>query len=257
MALCGLSCIASGLTSLGGTAASLYGQQNAAEAVEQANNGAITNQTNYLGNISSLYSPYTSLGAGAASTLGSTLGTNGQPANYSNFLNMPGYQFAVQQGTQAINRQASAAGSGYTPNTAAAVGQYVTGTAMQDYNTYVCQLMKTAGIGQTATGQLGNITYNTGANTSQLMANTGQAQAGMYTGMGSTVSSALGGTSLGSTIGGIGSLASGIGNLASGIGSYLTGSCSNYSDIGQIANTYGNTTAACANFVCGMIEAGG
>jgi hypothetical protein len=221
--------IASGLGSLVGTGAQLYGQQNAAEAVEQANQGAITNQQNYLGNINSLYSPYTSTGAAATSALGAAEGLNGQAPNYSGFENMPGYQFAVQQGTQAIQRQAAASGNAYTPNTGAAIGQYVTGTAMQDYNTYVQQLQQTAGMGATATGQLGNITYNTGANTSQLMANTGQAQAGMYTGMGQTIGS------------GVGNIASGLGSIASGVGSLFNGS--GYSTSGY--STSGNYS--CAN----------
>lgn len=223
----GLGNIATGLGTLLSTGTQLYGQQNAAQAVEQANQSAITNQQNYLGNINSLYSPYTTAGAQATGALASAEGLNGQPANYSGFENMPGYQFAVQQGTQAIQRQAAASGSGYTPNTGAAIGQYVSGTAMQDYNTYIQQLQATAGMGAQATSSLGNLTYNTGANTSQLMANTGQSQAGMYTGMGQTASGALGN----------GSLASGIGNIASGLGSMFGSGVSNTNS--QYAQAYG------------------
>jgi hypothetical protein len=179
--------------SLLGTGAQMYGQQNAAEAVSKANNAAITNQNTALGNIGNIYQPYTTGGANAQTALGTALGTNGKPADYSGFEHMPGYDFAVQQGTQAIQRQAAASGNAYTPNTQAAIGQYVTGTAMQDYNTYIQQLQAQAGMGATAANSLGNITYNTGANTSQLMSNTGQSQAGMYTGMGQTASTALGG----------------------------------------------------------------
>jgi hypothetical protein len=165
-------------------AANLWGQQNASEAAAAGNTAAIGTQTNTMGNINSIYAPQANLGAGAFNTLGRTLGTGGGPADYSNFLNMPGYQFAVQQGTQAINRQAAAAGNLYTPNTAAAIGQYVTGTAMQDYNTYVNQLMGAAGFGAQANAQLGNLNLQTGQNIGQLQANIGQNRAGGYTGIG-------------------------------------------------------------------------
>jgi hypothetical protein len=227
----GLGQVAGGLAPLLGTGSQLYGQQNASEAVVNANQGAINQQNATLGNINTLYNPYTSIGSSATTQLGNAEGLNGAQPDYSSFLNMPGYQFAVNQGTQAIQRQAAAMGSAYTPNTAQAVGQYVTGTAMQDYNTYIQQLQAAAGMGQTATGQLGNITYNTGANISQLMSNTGQSQAGMYTGMGQTLSGALGGYAGASGVGGAagaagaaagyGSIASGIGNIANGIGNIV------------------------------------
>jgi hypothetical protein len=176
-----------------GTGAQLYGQQNAAGAVDKANTAAIGNQKDVLGNIGSIYSPYTTGGAGAEAALGRAMGTNGQPADYSGFENMPGYKFALDTGEQAIQRQAAAMGSGYTPNTGIEMAKFATGTAMQDYNTYIQQLSSMADRGATSADKLGNITYNTGANISQLMQNTGQSQAGMYTGMGQTVAGALGG----------------------------------------------------------------
>jgi hypothetical protein len=218
----GISQIAAGAAPLVGTGAQLYGQQNAAEAVEKANNAAITNQQTTLGNIGGIYSPYTTAGAGATGALSSALGLNGAAPDYSGFMNMPGYQFAVKQGTQALQRQAAAMGSAYTPQTAAAIGSYVAGTAMQDYNTYIQQLQNTATMGAGAANQLGNVTFNTGSNISQLQANTGQSQAGMYTGMGQTVGGALGSSPYASGVAGLGSgtsgVVSGIGNIAKGVG---------------------------------------
>lgn len=240
------------------TAAGVYGAQNAAEdqtsaisnaigtqqqtqgtingvnstalaGVTGANSTALNNVTGAntaaMGNISSLFAPQTTTGNDAFNTLGSTLGLNGQPANYSNFTNMPGYQFAVQQGTQAINHAATAGGNAYTPGTMAAVGQYVTGTAAQDYNTYVGQLMSAAGYGASANNTLagaqlqttgnvgqanlttagnvgnanlttaGNLTSSnltTGTNTSQLQQNMGNAQASGVSGSAGAISSLLG-----------------------------------------------------------------
>src|ERR1700689_1222801 len=207
-----------------GTAGSLP----APNAQVNADQNAITTQQNTLGNIGNIWSTQQQLGQGADTALGSALGTNGQPANYSNFTNMPGYQFAVQQGTQAIQRQASALGNAYTPNTAAAVGQYVTGTAAQDYNTYISQLMGAAGLGSPANTGIATPTMQTGANISTLQQNIGQAQAAGISGVTSSVGSLFGvngaGTglvnSLGSSLNGGGGVGSPNGSgVPSGSGS--------------------------------------
>lgn len=170
-----------------GSVPQLYGQQNAGQAISSAATAGIGQANKTLGNINSLYTPQSTLGNQAMTTMSSSLGLNGKPANYSNFLNMPGYQFAVGQGTQAIQRQAASMGSAYTPNTAQAVGQYVTGTAMQDYNTYINQLNQASQFGQNANAALSNANLNTAGNIEQLGMNAGMGQAGMYTGMGQTI----------------------------------------------------------------------
>lgn len=247
------------------TGANVYGAQNAAEAQTTAENAGITTQQNTQGNINSLfngqtalgnsafgatgqalgvnggsniYSPYTTAGAGATNQLASTLGTNGQPADYSNFLNMPGYQFAVNQGTQAIQRAATANGSAYTPNTMANIGQYVTGTAMGDYNTYVQQLqaqsqqglnatsglgsnlLGAAGVGSSANSTLSGANLQTGSNISQLQQNTGNAQASQYGAVGSAAGTLISGLN---SSGAMQAIGSGIGNLATGIGNGVSG----------------------------------
>lgn len=166
-----------------GTATSLA----ASNAQTQADQNAITTQQGNLANINNIWGTQQALGQGADTSLGSALGTNGQPANYSNFENMPGYSFAVGQGTQAIDRSAAAMGNAYTPNTSAAVGQYVTGTAMQDYNTYISQLMGAAGLGSTANTALQAGSQQSSNNISTLQQNIGHAQAAGISGVGSAV----------------------------------------------------------------------
>jgi hypothetical protein len=182
------------------SAAGVYGAQNAAQAQQTADNSAINTQQNTLGNINNIWSTQQQTGQGANTALQSSLGLGGAPADPSNFLNMPGYQFAVQQGTQAIQRQAAAMGNAYTPNTAEAVGQYVTGTASQDYNTYISQLMGAAGLGTTANQGLQTGQQTTGSNISQLQQNIGQAQASGVTGAANSIGGLFGvngaGTSL-------------------------------------------------------------
>lgn len=205
-------------------AAGVYGAQNAAQAQTSADANAIGTQQSTLGNINNIWSTQQQLGQGAQTALGSALGTNGQPANYSNFMNMPGYQFAVNQGTQAIQRQAASMGGAYTPNTAAAVGQYVTGTASQDYNTYISQLMGAAGLGSTANAGIATPTYQTGANISTLQQNQGQAQAS-----------------------GVNTAANAVGSIfgANGAGTSLLGAAGNYLNGGSVgAAGYGATNGS-------------
>jgi len=168
------------LSSMIGTGINLYGNQNATESANRGAQAGINTQTSTLGNINNLFGAQTGLGNASFNALGSTLGINGQPANYSNFLNMPGYQFSVGAGTQAIERMASAAGNLYTPNTMTNVGQYVTGTAMQDYNTYVNQLLQSAGFGAQANNALSTANLNVGGNISQLQSNMGMNSAAGY-----------------------------------------------------------------------------
>jgi len=191
------STITGALPGLVSGAASIYGAQNAAEAVTNADTNAINTQNTALGNINNVWSTQQGLGQGADTALGTALGTNGQPANYSGFENMPGYQFAVNQGTQAIQRQAASMGSAYTPNTAAAVGQYVTGTAASDYNTYISQLMGAAGLGTTANQGLQTANQTNANNVSTLQQNQGQAQASGVQGASNTVAGLFGATGAG------------------------------------------------------------
>jgi hypothetical protein len=231
-------------------AAGVYGAQNAAQAQTSADANAINTQQSTLGNINNIWSTQQNLGQGAQTALGSALGTNGQPANYSGFENMPGYQFAVQQGTQAIQRQAAAMGNAYTPNTAAAVGQYVTGTASQDYNTYIQQLMGAAGLGSTANQGIATPTYQTGANISTLQQNQGQAQASGVQGSANAIGGLLGG-SAGSSLIGAGANALGLngGNSSGNIAAYGTDQTSQLSANGSpLQNSAINASAPTFDF---------
>src|SRR5271166_2280663 len=83
-----------GVLNAGATTGAAFAGSN---AIQNADKNAITTQQTNLGNIQGVWGAQQKLGQGADTSLGSALGTNGQPANYSGFENMPGYQFAVQQ----------------------------------------------------------------------------------------------------------------------------------------------------------------
>jgi hypothetical protein len=234
----------SGIGSAGALAAS--------NAQTGALNNAITTQQNTLGNINSIWGTQQSVGQGADTALSSSLGLGGAPANPSNFLNMPGYQFAVQQGTQAIQRQAAALGNAYTPNTAEAVGSYVTGTASQDYNTYINQLLGAAGLGTTANQGLQTANQAAGNNISSLQQNIGQAQAAGISGVANSTAGLFGVNGAGSSLLGAGANALGSNsatNAAAGISpsaiSTTNNSGINYGDTSTLS---GATSSTAPNF---------
>lgn len=257
------------------SAANMYGAQNAGQQQQQGNNagigteqGAMNSASGYYGNVmpalQSYWDPSLNAGNSAINTLGSTLGTNGQPANYSSFYNMPGYQWAVNQGTQAIDRQAAAMGSAYTPNTMDAVGQYVTGTAMQDYNTYINQLLQTGALGQQgatalSAGQMGVAQGLTGAqlNTAQNIAGlqvgdgtagaNAQAQLMSYlTGNGGALQSLLG-TSGGQQL--LSQIENGVGTAASTAGTFLKNLFNGGSSNASSYDSSGLSTSALNNYL--------
>jgi hypothetical protein len=190
------------------------GNRSATGALTGAEQNAITTQTGVQGQLSGIYSGQRNLGNGADSALAAQLGLGGTP-NYAAFNNSPGYQFALAQADQAIDRTAAANGSLYTPNTLAMLSQYNTGYASQNYNNYIGQLMQSAGLGAQGNSGLATGVTSTGANISQLQQNQGNAQAGgtaNTTGIASSLLSKVPWGSVGNTVGGW------FGNGSSGLG---------------------------------------
>ena len=228
------------LGSLLTAATGVYGSQNSAEDATQGINAGITTQQQTMGNINSLYAPQTTLGNSAMGALASAQGLNGQPADYSGFENMPGYQFAQTMGQQAGERQAAAMGNAGNSGTSALIANQVTGTAMQDYNTYISQLMGSAGLGAQANQQLAGANLETGTNISQLQQNSGQAQASGVSGASSAIGGVIGGLANSLTGGG------NLGNIASGVSNYFNGN--NAISAAQNNTGIDNSTGNAANY---------
>lgn len=216
------------LGSLGTGINGAVGSSNAAAAMVQGDQNAINNQNTFLSQLQGIWSPQATAGNSAFPTLSSQLGLTGTP-DYSAFYNSPGFQFAQQQGDQAINRGAAATGNAFSTSTLGALGNYNNGLASQTYQNYIGNLLSTANLGSTANQGLATGTYNTGANISQLMANQGNANASASLGTAGAVnqglSSLLGpGSPLGSLIGsGLSSLLGLGGSGAAGAGSGIGG----------------------------------
>ncbi len=125
------------------------GEQKSAGALDQA----VSN-----------YDPYLTAGKSATSMYSDALGLNGADGNAAAtgaFQASPGYQFSLDQGTQAALRGASAAGMLNSGNTLTALSQYGTGLANQEYGSWLDRLNGLSGQGLSAangaSGALGNV----------------------------------------------------------------------------------------------------
>jgi hypothetical protein len=212
------SLLGAGATGLAG----YLGNQSATNSLVSGENAGINTQLGTQQQLTNLYGGQTGTGNAAFSSLGAQLGMFGN-ANYTPFYSSPGYQFALSQGNQAIQRQTDANGSVYTPNELAMLSQYNTGYASQNYNNYISQLMSTAGLGAQGNQGLASGLLGTSGNISQLQQNVGNAQAGGAANQSGIVSNLLGKLPWSSIGSGLGSLLGGGSSLLNGAGSILGG----------------------------------
>lgn len=156
------SSIAGGLVGSSGAkragAASAAGMQQGVNTLQAATGQARTD-----------YQPYQQAGTNALAALAN-------PA--ASFESSPGYQFARDQGLDAVKTQQNALGRLASGNTLAALTQYGTGLAQQDYNNWWNQQSGLAGMGLNATGNLNSLASGNAGSIANLQAGIGSAQAG-------------------------------------------------------------------------------
>lgn len=133
--------------------------------------------------------PWLNTGKSALSVLSGMYGLNGdgsgqasgaQP-DYSAFYKSPDYQFALQQGQQALDRGAAARGTLYSGGHTADTMQFGQGLASQQFGNFYNRLAGLAGVGQTAANQLGAYGQNYANSVGQLnMNNAGNQMNSIY-----------------------------------------------------------------------------
>lgn len=117
------------------------------------------------------YAPYEKLGTGAVGKL-NALFNDPNGIDISPFLETPGYKFTLDQGTNALLKNASATGRLASGDTMKGLEQYGQGLASTQFGSYVNDLMNLAGVGQGAlnsemgvrTGSLSGVNSMLGAN---------------------------------------------------------------------------------------------
>ena len=169
----------------------------ASSATRDASNAAIQQQQAALAQQKEMAAPYTQLGQNAMGAYQNLLGigpdgkVNPQLAQQT-LQNMPGYQFAQQQGQNQTLATAGAMGMGLSGNTLAGLSRYNQGLADQTYQSELQNLLAPVQIGQAAAaGQSANI-GNAANNMSNIQMQQGQNNANIATGTIGGITGAIG-----------------------------------------------------------------
>jgi hypothetical protein len=122
--------------------------------------GVLDTQTGY-------YAPYVESGVNANAAYDYNLGIGAKPAGYTEFSGTPGYEWNVEQTTNAIDNSAASSGALFSGATLDAIGTNVQGLADQEYDDYMAMLNGQQQLGLTAadasanaTGQYGTTVQN-------------------------------------------------------------------------------------------------
>lgn len=147
-----------------GAAGAMSAASTASRATRRASDAAIQAQRDALAQQERLASPYLQLGQSAIPAYQQLLGlspdgTQVDPQLAQQTLrNMPGYQFAQQEGQRGTLQAAGAMGMGLSGNTLAALERYNTGLADQTYQDELRNLLAPVQLGQAAaTNQAANV----------------------------------------------------------------------------------------------------
>lgn len=217
--------------------------QNAAQTQANAANYAADLQNKAFQQTQSNLSPYMNIGTQALpqylSLLG--LGSQGAAGMQSQLQNMPGYQFALQQGLKSAANSASGSGLNLSGAQQKGLANYSTGLASQTYNSLLSNLASAVGTGQNAAAGLGSAGMNTATSVgNNLTAGANSTAAGQIA-AGNAQSNAL------SSLMGLGQGASGIYALA------------NYKQPGgtSFAGSLGNMFSGASKGISGLFGGGG
>lgn len=134
--------------------------------------------------------PWLNVGRGGLTELAALFGldANGNPTNkpidYSKFMNLPDYQFALQEGTKNLDRSAAARGALYSGGYGQDLTKYSQGLASQNFNNYRNGLAGLAGVGQTASQSLSSLWQNYANQGGNYLMAAGDARANGYANQG-------------------------------------------------------------------------
>jgi hypothetical protein len=148
----------------------------AAGAQEKAAERASKTEMQMYDQTRSDLAPYRDVGASIVTPLQNLL--SGNPASQTSQLqSLPGYQFTLNQGLQAVQDSAAARGLGSSGAALQGAANYATGLADSTYGNQVNRLLSAAGLGQSAAAQTGNFGATAAAQVGQNTIAAGNAQA--------------------------------------------------------------------------------
>jgi hypothetical protein len=189
------------VAAVAGAVISSKASSNAARAQQNAANTASQTQLQMYNQTRQDQTPWRVAGGNAVGALSNWygLGANGQVdptagAKDSQLLqSMPGYQFQLQQGNQAVQRNLAAQGLLGSGAAGKALTQYGQGFASNYANQYTNGLQSLAGLGQTSAAQTGAMGANAANQIGSNQIYAGNAQASGYANQANAVNQGLSG----------------------------------------------------------------
>ena len=179
-------------------AVSLFAANKQAGAAKDAAAAANEQQDKALGLQTRMYEegiarqqPYANIGMEFTNRLADM--QRGGPGAGMNMLNMdPGYNFRLGEGMKALERQSAARGGLISGGALKAAQRYGQDFASTEFGNAYNRLAGLAGVGQTATGAMGNAASQFGTNAGNLMTGGAAARASGYVGGANALTSGLG-----------------------------------------------------------------
>lgn len=225
--------IVGGIGAIGSIGSAVIGSnaaKSAAQAQEQAAQSAQNLQMQMFDKAQAAEQPYNTVGQGAVNTLSGLYGINGTGAgtgaptaqSLQAFTQSPDYQFALQQGTQAMQRSAAAGGTLLSGGQLKAGQEFGQGLASQQYGNYYNRLLSLSQLGQSAATGISNAALNAGGQIGNSIQAGGQAQASGIVGSANAISGGLTGATGGIATAALLSKIGGGGNNSGSLSSYLT-----------------------------------
>lgn len=186
------SAVVGGIASNQAAKKSAKASQNAANAQTAGDDRAIEEQRRQFDEIQKLFKPYSDAGTGSLAAQQNILGLNGAQAQqqaYDQIANSPAMQSMMQQGENSILQNASATGGLRGGNMQGALAQFRPQLLNQLVNQQYQNLGGITSLGQNSAAQQGNAGMNTANNISNLLQNSGSAQAANFINQGNASAS--------------------------------------------------------------------
>ena len=160
---------------LGSTVLGVVGADRAADAQVGASNAAVAESRRQFDTARSDLLPTIQLGQQAVGQL-----ARANSGDSSGFTQSPGYQFALGQGQQAIDRSLAARGKALSGQGVKEGLRFSTGLANQEYGSWYDRLLASAGLGTTGAAASANAGANSAANVGNAQIAGGNARASGY-----------------------------------------------------------------------------
>ena len=223
--------IIGGTSLLGGIGSAVIGSNAAQSAAQTQANAALqaeNTQLSMFNTAQAAEAPYNTVGQGAVNTLAGLYGINGAGGgsgtptaqSLNAFTQSPDYQFALQQGTQAMQRSAAAGGTLISGGQLKAGQEFGQGLASQQYGNYYNRLLSLSQLGQSAAAGVSNAATTAGGQIGNTQQALGQSLAAGTVGSANAISggltSATGGIATAALLSKLGG-----GNTTTSLSSYL------------------------------------